>query len=243
MTDTPDTSDTPAATGTPSRPPLRALTPLEGRVVAVLLEKQYTVPDTYPLSLNALAAGCNQKTARSPVMSVGEDEILAAIDGLKSLSLVFEGSSSRVPRFEQNLARVLGVPSQSAALLSTLLLRGPQTAAELRLNTARLHAFADISSVEAFLDELAERAPALVVRLPRGPGEREHRWAHLMCGEVSLAETAGPRASASVDVAPSELEALRISHRALEDKVARLQALVEEMAEQLGISIEPGRGD
>ena len=129
----------------PSRLALRALTALEGRVVAVLLEKQFTVPDTYPLSLNALAAGCNQKTARSPVMSVTEDEILTAIDGLKSLSLVFEGSSSRVPRFEQNLARVLGVPSQSAALLSTLLLRGPQTAAELRLNTARLHAFADIS--------------------------------------------------------------------------------------------------
>ncbi|HBO82514.1 MAG TPA: DUF480 domain-containing protein [Cupriavidus sp.] len=229
------------ATGASSRPPLRALTPLEGRVVAVLLEKQFTVPDTYPLSLNALAAGCNQKTARSPVMSVGEDEILTAIDGLKSLSLVFEGSSSRVPRFEQNLARVLGVPSQSAALLSTLLLRGPQTAAELRLNTARLHAFADISSVEAFLDELAERDPALVVKLPRGPGEREHRWMHLLCGEVSLAEAPGPRASASIEIAPSELEALRISHRELEDKVARLQALVEEMAEQLGISIDPER--
>ena len=236
MTDTPDTPSAPR-----SRPPLRVLTPLEGRVVAVLLEKQFTVPDTYPLSLNALAAGCNQKTARSPVMSVGEDEILTAIDGLKSLSLVFEGSSSRVPRFEQNLARVLGVPAQSAALLATLLLRGPQTAAELRLNSGRLHAFADISSVEAFLDELAERDPSLVVRLPRGPGEREHRWMHLLCGEVSLAEAAGPRASADIEVSPSELEALRISHRALEDKVARLQALVEEMAGQLGIAIEPDR--
>ncbi|TXI85355.1 MAG: DUF480 domain-containing protein, partial [Cupriavidus sp.] len=118
------------------RQPIRALTPLEGRVVAVLLEKQYTVPDTYPLSLNALTAGCNQKTARAPVMNVSEDQVLAAIDGLKSLSLVFEGSSSRVPRFEQNLGRVLGVPSQSAALLTILLLRGPQTAAELRLNSA-----------------------------------------------------------------------------------------------------------
>ncbi|WP_026035511.1 YceH family protein [Cupriavidus sp. BIS7] len=243
MTDTPDTSDTPAASGTPSRPPMRALTPLEGRVVAVLLEKQFTVPDTYPLSLNALAAGCNQKTARSPVMSVSEDEILTAIDGLKSLSLVFEGSSSRVPRFEQNLARVLSVPSQSAALLSTLLLRGAQTAAELRLNTARLHAFADISSVEAFLDELVERVPSLVVKLPRAPGEREHRWMHLLCGEVSLAETASPRAGADIEVSPSELEALRISHRALEVKVARLQALVEEMAGQLGIPVDPERLD
>lgn len=227
---------------TPPRPALRVLTALEGRVVAVLLEKQYTVPDTYPLSLNALASGCNQKTARLPVMSVSEDEILTAIDGLKTLSLVFEGSSSRVPRFEQNLGKVLGVPSQSAALLSTLLLRGPQTAAELRLNTARLHAFADISSVEGFLDELAERTPALVVKLPRSPGEREHRWMHLLCGEVSVAEFASStRSGTDAAASPSEFEALRISHRALEDKVARLQALVEEMAGQLGIEIEPGR--
>lgn len=226
---------------TPSRPALRALTPLEGRVVAVLLEKQFTVPDTYPLSLNALAAGCNQKTARAPVMSVTEDEILAAIDGLKSLSLVFEGSSSRVPRFEQNLGKVLGVPSQSAALLSTLLLRGPQTAAELRLNTARLHAFADISSVEAFLDELAERAPALVVKLPRAPGEREHRWMHLLCGDVNVAELAAPSRADAAPASPSELEALRIGHRELQERVARLQALVVEMAGQLGIEIEPGR--
>ncbi|SFC54410.1 hypothetical protein SAMN05216321_10588 [Cupriavidus sp. OV038] len=231
-----------ANTEIPARPPLRALTALEGRVVAVLLEKQYTVPDTYPLSLNALASGCNQKTARSPVMSVSEDEILTAIDGLKSLSLVFEGSSSRVPRFEQNMAKVLGVPSQSAALLSTLLLRGPQTAAELRLNTARLHAFADISSVEGFLDELAERNPALVIRLPRAPGERESRWMHLLCGEVSVADLAAPRgASAPEGGSSSELEALRISQRELADKVARLQALVEEMAGQLGIEVEPGR--
>ncbi|MBV8270764.1 MAG: YceH family protein [Cupriavidus sp.] len=243
MTDIPDASATSATPGTPARPPLRALTPLEGRVVAVLLEKQFTVPDTYPLSLNALASGCNQKTARSPVMSVGEDEILTAIDGLKSLSLVFEGSSSRVPRFEQNLARVLNVPSQSAALLSTLLLRGPQTAAELRLNTARLHAFADISSVEGFLDELVERNPALVVKLPRSPGEREHRWMHLLCGEVAAADASTPRVSPDLGIAPSELEALRISHRALEVKVARLQALVEEMAGQLGISIDPESPD
>ncbi|RZT29311.1 YceH family protein [Cupriavidus agavae] len=228
----------------PSRPALRALTPLEGRVVAVLLEKQYTVPDTYPLSLNALAAGCNQKTARAPVMNASEAEILTAIDGLKSLSLVFEGSSSRVPRFEQNLAKVLGVPSQSAALLSTLLLRGAQTAAELRLNTARLHAFADISSVEGFLDELAERTPPLVVRLPRGAGEREHRWMHLLCGEVSAADLApATRTGSDPQASPAEFEALRISHRALENKVERLQALVVEMAGQLGIDVEPGRLD
>nr|Q1BJT2.2 RecName: Full=UPF0502 protein Bcen_5249 [Burkholderia orbicola AU 1054] len=145
---------------TPTPRALRELTPLEARILGVLVEKQHTVPDTYPLSLNALTAGCNQKTARAPVMNVSEDEVTTALDELKRLSLVMEGSSSRVPRFEHNMNRVLGIPSQAIALLTILLLRGPQTAAELRLNSARLHGFADISSVEAFLDELAARAAA-----------------------------------------------------------------------------------
>jgi uncharacterized protein YceH (UPF0502 family) len=130
----------------PARPAIRSLTQLEARVLGVLVEKQHTVPDTYPLSLNALTSGCNQKTARAPVMNVVEADVVTAIDGLKRLSLVFEGSSSRVPRFEHNMNRVFGIPSQSAALLTTLLLRGSQTAAELRLNAARLHGFADVSS-------------------------------------------------------------------------------------------------
>ena len=221
----------------PQRRAIRTLTALEGRVLGVLVEKQHTVPDTYPLTLNALAAGCNQKTARAPVMSVTEAEILTAIDGLKSLSLVMEGSSSRVPRFEHNMNRVLGVPSQSVALLTVLLLRGPQTAAELRLNAARFHAFADISSVEAFLDELAENDPPYVVKLQRMPGERESRWMHLLCGEVAQADI---RQGAGVDesIAPSEFEALKAEQKQLADKVARLQALVEQMAGELGISID-----
>ena len=221
----------------PQRRAIRTLTALEGRVLGVLVEKQHTVPDTYPLTLNALAAGCNQKTARAPVMSVTEAEILTAIDGLKSLSLVMEGSSSRVPRFEHNMNRVLGVPSQSVALLTVLLLRGPQTAAELRLNAARFHAFADISSVEAFLDELAENDPPYVVKLQRMPGERESRWMHLLCGEVAQADM---RQGGGVDesIAPSEFEALKAEQKQLADKVARLQALVEQMAGELGISID-----
>jgi uncharacterized protein YceH (UPF0502 family) len=221
----------------PQRRVIRTLTALEGRVLGVLVEKQHTVPDTYPLTLNALAAGCNQKTARAPVMSVTEAEILTAIDGLKSLSLVMEGSSSRVPRFEHNMNRVLGVPSQSVALLTVLLLRGPQTAAELRLNAARFHAFADISSVEAFLDELAEHDPPYVVKLQRMPGERESRWMHLLCGEVAQADI---RQGGGVDesIAPSEFEALKAEQKQLADKVARLQALVEQIAGELGISID-----
>ncbi len=103
---------------------MRTLTPLEARVLAVLIEKQHTVPDTYPLSLNSLTAGCNQKTARSPVIEATEAEVLTAVDGLKALSLVFEGSGSRVVKFEHNMGRVLGLPSQAVALLTVLMLRG-----------------------------------------------------------------------------------------------------------------------
>ncbi|MDR3101514.1 MAG: YceH family protein [Paraburkholderia sp.] len=219
---------------------LRALTPLEARIVGVLIEKQHTVPDTYPLSLNALTSGCNQKTARTPVMNVSEAEVLNTIEDLKLLSLVFEGSSSRVPRFEHNLNRVLGVPAQAVALLTVLMLRGAQTAAELRLNSARLHGFADVSSVEAFLSELAEREPPLVVKLPRAPGARENRWMHLLCGEASVAALAGAEAGEreAGSVTPDEYEALKAEQQRLADEVARLQRLVERMAEELGVSLE-----
>ena len=213
------------------------LAPNERRVLGVLVEKQHTVPDTYPLSLNALTSGCNQKTARAPVMNVTEAEVLTAIDGLKHLSLVLEGSSSRVPRFEHNMNRGLGIPNQAAALLTTLLLRGPQTAAELRLNTARLHGFADVSSVEAFLDELAVDESPCVVKLPRTPGERESRWMHLLCGEASLNEV--PAGGVVEDsVSHAQFEALKAEQKHLAQELTRLQALVEHMAAELGISIE-----
>ena len=205
---------------------MKELTPLEARVLGVLVEKQHTVPDTYPLSLNALAAGCNQKTARHPVMAVSESEVIAALDELQSASLVFEGSGSRVVKFEHNVGRVLGVPSQSVALLAVLMLRGPQTSAELRLNCERLHHFADVSSVEGFLNELADREPALVVRLPRAAGAREPRWAHRLCGEVEVpAEEAPRRVAAGAD---DELAALKA-------EVERLGVVVGRLARELGI--------
>jgi uncharacterized protein YceH (UPF0502 family) len=163
--------------------PIRSLSLLESRVLGVLVEKQHTVPDTYPLSLNALVAGCNQKTSRDPVMNATEAEVQTAVDELKYLSLVAEGPGSRVTRYEHNVGRVLQVPSQSVAILTVLMLRGPQTAGELRINCERLHKFSDISSVEVFLHELRDRAAGtLVVELPRRPGERENRWAHLLSG-------------------------------------------------------------
>ena len=216
---------------------MRSLTPLEARVLGVLVEKQHTVPDAYPLSVNALTLGCNQKTARSPVMNVTEADVLTAIDELKRLSLVFEGSSSRVPRFEHNITRSLGVPSQAAALLTTLILRGPQTPAELRLNAARLHGFADISSVEAFLDELAVNDPPRVIKLPRTPGERESRWAHLLCGEVTVSDVS-TGAMTDDSVSFNDFDMLKAEQKRLAEEVSRLRVLVERMAGELGIKTD-----
>lgn len=199
------------------------LTATEARVLAVLVEKQHTVPDSYPLSLNALTNGCNQKTARDPVMELSEAEVLAALNELKDRSLVFETSGSRVTRFEHNLRRVYQVPGAAEALLTVLLLRGSQTAAELRLNSERLHRFADVSSVEGFLDELAERG--LVAKLPRAPGAREGRWAQLLTGPVSLPQAAPSQAPAAA--VNEELLALRAEVDQLKRQVARLLAALD----------------
>ena len=151
--------------------PLPALSLLETRVLGVLVEKQHTVPDTYPLTLNALVAGCNQKTSRHPILEATEAEVQAALDHLKSHSLVVESSGGRVMRYAHNVGRVLALPAQSVALLAALFLRGPQTVGELRIGTERLHRFGDLSAVQGFLEELAERpAGALVRELPRAPG-------------------------------------------------------------------------
>jgi uncharacterized protein YceH (UPF0502 family) len=190
----------------------------------VLVEKQHTVPDTYPLTLNALVSGCNQKTSRSPVMEVSESEVQAGLDSLKSANLVIESSGGRVARYSHNVERVLQVPSQSAAILTVLMLRGPQTAGELRINCERLHSFADISAVQGFLDELA--AKTLVVQLPRLPGARENRWAHLLSGTPSI-EDAKPAAA--------ETENVKETVARLEGEIAALKDLVARIAKQLGL--------
>jgi uncharacterized protein YceH (UPF0502 family) len=209
---------------------MKALTPLETRVLGVLVEKQKTVPDTYPLSLNALTAGCNQKNNRDPVMSATDAEVQAAVDALHARSMLSQSSGARVARFEHNLARALRIPDQAVALLATLFLRGPQTVGELRINSERLHRFADTSSVEAFLEELATRPEAqggaLVVKLARQPGEREQRWAHLLGGPV---EAAAASAAAPMGVVErrDDLAELRAQIAQLQDEVAALRATVE----------------
>jgi uncharacterized protein len=220
---------------------LRPLSLLEARVLGVLIEKAHTVPDSYPLSLNSLTLGCNQKTARDPVLNATEGEVQLTVDALKALNLTFESSGSRVTRYEHNLGRALGLPSQSVALLAVLMLRGPQTASELRTNCERLHRFADQSALEGFLDELAERAAekggALVVKLPRAPGAREPRWAHLLGGAVDVA--ALPVAAEAADfVAASEIAALKAQQAATRAELGELRALVERLYAELGVTRE-----
>jgi uncharacterized protein len=202
---------------------MKDLSLIETRVLGTLYEKERTVPDSYPLTLNALVSGCNQKTSRSPVIEATESEVQAALDGLKAANLVMETSGSRVSRYSHNLERVLQVPSQSAAILTVLMLRGPQTAGELRINCERLHAFADISAVQGFLDELAARpAGALVVQLARLPGSREARWAHLLSGAPNV-DTVEKSAVEAPD---------RIAR--LESEVAELKELVQRLLAQKG---------
>ncbi len=213
-----------------------ALSQVEARALFVLVEKQHTVPDTYPMTLNGLLAGCNQKTSRDPVMSLREPELIEAIDRLKARTLVIETSGGRAMRYEQNVRRVIEMPSAALALMTALVLRGPQTSGELRQHSERLHRFADISSVEAYLDEMAERGGRpLVVQLPRRPGSRESRWAHLLCGPVEAAteSTAGAAVASRRDV-PEESDGLRDELAQTRDELARLRRRFDALCAHLG---------
>jgi uncharacterized protein len=214
------------------------LTPVEARVLATLMEKARTVPDSYPLTLNSLILGCNQKTSREPLMELTEAEVSGAVDSLREAGLVHETTGGRATKFTHNAQRGMGVPEQSAVLLGLLMLRGPQTAAELRLNTERWYKFADVSSVEGFLDEMQERSEEkggpLVIKLDRAPGAREQRWAHLLCGPVDASALAAARTGTVVGGETQE----RIAK--LEAEVAELRATVEKLCAELGMS-QPGQ--
>ncbi len=199
---------------------LPLLTLLEARILGVLVEKEKTTPDAYPLTLNSLTAGCNQKSSREPVMNADESEVQSALKELRGRLLVLEtyGASGRVLRYAQNFGKCYGLPMTSVALLSVLMLRGAQTVSELRANCERLYHFDDASSVEAYLEELAARSnSALVARLPKQTGSREHRWAHLLCGQPSV--PTGPGNGRDGDVGDS----------ALEERISRLETEVGEL--------------
>ena len=199
----------------------------------MLVEKEHTVPDSYPLTLNALVSGCNQKTSRDPVIEAADAEVQAALDRLKSLSLVVESSGGRVMRYAQNAGKALGLPPQSVALLAVLFLRGPQTPGELRINSDRLHRFGDLLAVQAFLEELAERP--FVRELPKAPGAREARWVHLLSGEPAVAETAAPAAQPAGDaLSMGEIAAMRSQIDQLQRELTDLRETVSRLAAQLG---------
>ena len=223
---------------------LKTLTPIEARVLGTLMEKARTVPDSYPLSLNALMLGCNQKTSREPLMDINDDDARDALQTLKSQSLVFEGSTSRVPRFEHNFQRAAAVNEPQAVALGLLMLRGPQTAAELRLNGDRWYKFADGNAVEDVLLALQQRGDdggqAMVRKLPKMPGAREARWIHLLCGEPDLSAL---QAAASVpsrgdgDGLVARLTALETTVASLRADNLQLRAHITSISEQLGITL------
>lgn len=223
---------------------LPALSPIQARVLGTLMEKARTVPDSYPLTLNSLVLGCNQKSSRFPSMELSEADVSAALIAMKSIAnsttqpLVREVSGSRSTRFEHNFQRAVGVPEQSAVILGLLMLRGPQTAGELRINTERWYKFSDISSVEGFLEELqdrsAEKGGPLVQKLPRAPGAREQRWAQLLCGPIDLTLLATENEAQELAVNEGSVIHQRIS--ALEQEVAHLRQIVENLSHELGLS-------
>jgi uncharacterized protein YceH (UPF0502 family) len=223
---------------------LPALSAVQARVLGTLMEKARTVPDSYPLTLNSLVLGCNQKSSRFPSMDLTEADVFSALSAMKLIvneaqqPLIREVSGSRSTRFEHNFQRAVGVPEQSAVILGLLMLRGPQTAGELRINTERWYKFGDISSVEGFLEELQDRSTskggALVQKLPRAPGAREQRWAHLLCGPVDLTLLATENEAQELAASEGSVIHQRIS--ALEQEVAHLRRIVENLSKELGLS-------
>ena len=229
------TSDdsSPAISSFPENPPL---SPLEARVLGCLIEKEFTTPDIYPLSMNALVNACNQRNNRSPLLSVSAREVEAATDQLRQRRLVtlFAGADARVAKFRQTLDNTYPLEPIARALIGELLLRGPQTAAGLRANSERLHPMPDLAEIDQLLNDLAARpAGALVRRLPRQPGQKELRWAQLFTGEptTSPEATSNPEPLTVTMTLPPEVER-RLT--ALEAEIAQLRTELATLRKALG---------
>lgn len=218
---------------------MRELTQIEARVLGTLMEKARTVPDSYPLTLNSLLAGCNQKTSREPLLEMNEAQALEAVQGLRSLSLVFEAAGARVPRYEHNTQRALAVDEPQAVLLGLLILRGAQTPAELRANAERWYKFADAAAVEAVLQALKTRGDeggaAYVALLPKAPGAREARWAHLLCGMPDISALPSHSAAADEPSLLARLTSLEAQVQAQNVQLRTMQQQLLALYAQLGI--------
>jgi uncharacterized protein YceH (UPF0502 family) len=209
------------------------LSPVQVRVLGCLLEKERATPDNYPLTMNALLNACNQTTNRNPVVSFNEATVDSALSNLRAAGLVrvVFSRSNRAEKYRHVLDEALPADDAELAVLSVLMVRGPQTSAEVRTRTERLHPFADQADVEATLARLAARPDPLVVRLPPAPGQKEPRWAHLLAGEV------GPEAVSAVLPPPrspkaDRIEALETALAALTEDVDRLRAEHDALAAQ-----------
>ncbi len=195
------------------------------RVLGSLVEKQVTTPEYYPLTLNALMLACNQKNNRHPITAFNEDTVAAALETLreKNLAYVFYGSTSRVPKYKHVLPEVMHLSQPELAVICVLLLRGPQTTGELATRAFRLHEFAGLEEVESTLNSLISREPdPLVTRLPRQPGQKEVRYAHLLSGEVTA------------DAIPeTERRPETVSRSSQADRVSKLESEVEDLKTEL----------
>lgn len=201
------------------------LTPVEARILGSLAEKAATTPDVYPLTLNNLVLACNQKTAREPVTNLTPGEIGHALRQLEPRGLVKSEYGARSERYQHRLDRVFDLTPGQSCLLSLLFLRGAQTLHELLARSERQHRFEGVDEIRHALDRLAEREPPLVRRLARGAGQREDRYAHLLCGEPAISEREDD-APASREHAPEALQALLARIEALEARCAALESVV-----------------
>ncbi|PZP61398.1 MAG: DUF480 domain-containing protein [Pseudoxanthomonas spadix] len=205
---------------------LPVLDAAQARLLGCLIEKEATTPDVYPLTVNAAVSAANQKTARDPIMNLQAGAVQHALRALESLGLARQQFSSRAERYEHLAGKAFSLPNQQVALLGLLLLRGPQTVNELLTRAERLASFADAEDARHHLERLAHREPALVVQIPRGPGQREDRWMHLLAGPVDVAAISARVTSGSAESAPSALEH-RIAE--LEARVADLEARLAQL--------------
>lgn len=197
----------------------------EVRVLGCLIEKELSTPEYYPLTLNALTAACSQKSNRDPVMGMEETEVVRALDALKFKGLALQSAEGgRVPKYRHILAEKLRLNPAELSVLAELLLRGPQTIGELRSRTERMHTFTDLTSVERLLEELSERS--LVTKLPRQPGRKENRYAHLFARPPAI-----PTEERSFPPEVARLQVMAENERIakLEKEVASLRAEVAEL--------------
>ncbi len=223
------------STGAPPTAVTPQLNPIEARVLGCLIEKELTTPEQFPLTANAVVVACNQKTAREPVMDLEPGAVGHALRTLEDHRLVRVIHGSRALRYDQRCDDVYAISPEQRILLALLMLRGPQTAGELLQRSERMHRYSDIDQVRTILERLATRAPAMVRRLPRGGGQREDRYVHLLCGEPSaeLLSTSPvtPARPAEGGMTPDLLA--RIER--LESELEELQQRIEQLADRVDL--------